>query len=399
MAGVGVIENWLPLLVFAEIPEPVAARRDYASALREAGLPLSRFESLKFADDSHEAQSIEALLDEISRHTLKSALAYVIWGGENRQAFFGALTLIKAGMLQSSILEETTGLPWLDELIFLGKEPAAVIGGISLAERFGLLADAARWPGGVEACLQHAFFAAIRAGRADKIAPLHEAGASPDGGGERETTPLCFAVSHAKKAVLRPLVQAGANPNLAGPDGLTPLTLAARQGATECIRELKKLGADLAHADGRGMVALEHAIEVAHLESLRTLLSLGANVNRPNRAGDTPLHRAARIDEPDTLVILLHAGANPLAVNRQGETPLHLAAEAGALTRVQILAHAAPAAVAMRDREGLTPAKRALSCAHPMVARLLAKFGVPTPAHANAALVEIGDSIDPNLQF
>jgi len=370
--------------------------RDFAAPLREVGLPVARLQTLKLAEGSEEARCVEAFLDELTEHGVHTAIDRVIWAGVSRTAFLGALQVMQAGMLPGSIVKGEVVLSWLDAMMSCGRESCIALGGIDLAERFYLLAHAGRGPG---QRLQLAFFAALCAGRADKVAPLCEAGADPNQPQARDTTPMCYAVRHGRPQVLGPLVEAGADPNLAGPDGHTPLSLAVSLAAIECLFELKKVGADFERRHAGGQTVLHQAVAQGDVGVVSTLLALGASVSARCRAGWTPLHIAAYCGLDDMLVALLSVGADPMSRDAASRLPIHFAAEQGFAGVVQLLAHAAPISVSIPDRQGITARSLALHGRHMLAASVLPTRAQKPLVAVCSPTVEFGDALDENLRF
>ncbi|MGW2271392.1 HEAT repeat domain-containing protein [Streptomyces yangpuensis] len=76
-----------------------------------------------------------------------------------------------------------------------------------------------------------ALAAAVRAGDAERVRDLLDAGASPDSAAEDGLPVLCTAVTAFDSAVTEALVEAGADPDRELPDGTTPLLRAIESGS------------------------------------------------------------------------------------------------------------------------------------------------------------------------
>lgn len=73
----------------------------------------------------------------------------------------------------------------------------------------------------------------------------------------------------------------------------------------------------------------------------------------------TALHRAAYCGHLAVVQLLLQHGANPLLVDADGLTALHKAVEGGQLEAARVLVENTPAARAVANRRGQTPADMA----------------------------------------
>lgn len=108
------------------------------------------------------------------------------------------------------------------------------------------------------------------------------------------------------------------------------------------------------------------------LALLRLLVSKGAALDAADEGGWTPVMLAARAGKAAAVEALLVAGADACIKNSAGATAAHLAAVNGKPDVCRCLAQHAPAALAVTNAEGKTPAEVAKT---PEVAALLAAAG------------------------
>jgi len=98
--------------------------------------------------------------------------------------------------------------------------------------------------------------------------------------------------------------------------------------------------------------AVEGFVRVARLDALEVVVPAG-NVKKVQ-----PLHLAAKYGQIDVVELFVSAGFNPLIPDREGKTPLHWCAtnrSSESALVATFLALAAPAAHAMRDKDGNAP--------------------------------------------
>ena len=392
---------------------PGCDEEDFAARLREAGVPIARLASVRVTANSLRALAVQALVDELLQHGYEAGLARVIRNGENRLAFDGVLELMKKGLLSRASINGAQCLDglhcfhWLDDLVFCGREPVMERADtIDLTERFCALSKLENSSVDALERLQDALFSAIRANRTDKVLPLMAAGAHPDRPARFHSTPLCFAVQTARLNMLPLLHAAGADPNLAGPDGMTPLALAVTKGLADFVVPLVHLGANVNGRCLGDMRPLHLAAAQGDVDMVSALLRAKADVGTRRRGGESPLHTAAQCGQVDVVVALLHAGADARVCNTQGESPLHIAAGFGFLGIAQVLVSLAPEAVGAQTKSGQTAFALAQAGGHGHLAKIILA-GMAGPANANGIsrgarqgpLCEIGDSLDPCLQF
>ncbi len=238
-------------------------------------------------------------------------------------------------MLRAAIADGSEGV--VGRLLVLGASPTSEIGGGTL------LALAAR------------------AGSADAVRSLLDAGANASAGGEagppilhgalQESTEifdmlrlagaplpeadangralLLYGSEGGSEAVVRTILEAGADLDARGNGGMTPLMLAARGGHAGAVRTLIEFGADVnatRSPDDEEWTALLYAALDGSVETVQALLEAGADVNQGAEEFSV-LFGAVGSGSLETLEVLLGAGARVDVTNDRGETPLALSIE------------------------------------------------------------------------
>jgi ankyrin repeat protein len=84
-------------------------------------------------------------------------------------------------------------------------------------------------------------------------------------------TPLHYAASGGKTAVIQLLLQHFAYIDAASPNGSTPLMLAAMYGSTDTVRVLLQAGADPQLKNVLGLTALDFARKAGHLDAVELI--------------------------------------------------------------------------------------------------------------------------------
>ena len=181
---------------------------------------------------------------------------------------------------------------------------------------------------------------------------LLDAGASPNAGNKRKSTPLFWALHDDAK--VRLLIDRGANVNAMSNDGRTPLYQAASMGnAVPVLRLLLQKGANLEAKTLTGMTPLIAASR-SNFEAMRLLIDKNAGVNVKNAAGGTALMAAAQTGSPQNVRLLLEKGADPNARTKRNESALADAATAGNEETVKLLLDRG-AIVNVQDIRGYSP--------------------------------------------
>lgn len=185
-------------------------------------------------------------------------------------------------------------------------------------------------------------------------------------------TPLHLAAESGDTEIAEMLLSAGANPSCTDFDGKTPLHDALEMQDDEISELLLDHGADVNLGCKDFASPLHQAASRGMLQALRLLLRRGADVGAADEGGWTPLMLAVRGGKLPAVQVLLKAGADAAAANKAGATAVHLAAINGKPDVCRALAQHAPAALAVVNAEGKTPAQVAKT---PEVAALLAPQG------------------------
>lgn len=140
---------------------------------------------------------------------------------------------------------------------------------------------------------------AAKAGSAESVSLLLDAGAEVDGKQSDGETALQVASFFGHLEVVERLLSAGADPNLRAGASLvdqTPMELAALRGHVDIILRLHEAGADL-----------RYALHSAALESQTTTVELLLSLDAPTdqkRHGETALELARRYDQDDVVALL-----------------------------------------------------------------------------------------------
>lgn len=167
--------------------------------------------------------------------------------------------------------------------------------------------------------------AACRAGDAELVKRLLNAGALANGNDANGERPLVAAVASGSAESVRLLLQRGASPDVKGAIGLTPLGMAAAEGRNDLVGILLRGGArpDMA-GDNRG-TPLHEAVRHDHALVVESLLKAEPVVARYDREGMHPLALAAARGSHGSLQALLAAGVDPDLPDRKGLTALYWA--------------------------------------------------------------------------
>lgn len=140
---------------------------------------------------------------------------------------------------------------------------------------------------------------AAKAGSAESVTLLLDAGAEVDGETSDGETALHVAAFFGDLDVVERLLAAGADPNHVAGQVLvdhTPIEQAALRGNDEIVARLHDSGADLRYA-------LHAAALNGHTSTVELLLSLEAPTDRL-RHGETPLELARRYEQHDVMAFL-----------------------------------------------------------------------------------------------
>jgi ankyrin repeat protein len=145
-------------------------------------------------------------------------------------------------------------------------------------------------------------------------------------------TPLQFAASTGRAALVRDVVAAGADPNNggSGEDAMPPLEVALSTRRYEAAATLLALGAraDYVMTGTKTTALMALAFDDRAGDERRrmaeTLVQRGAAVNAADLKGNTPLHWAARSGNTAYAETLLRLGADACLSNLKGQRPSEL---------------------------------------------------------------------------
>ncbi len=105
------------------------------------------------------------------------------------------------------------------------------------------------------------------------------------------------------------MLAAGASVNGRGRSNMTPLHAAAFRGLDLLTENLIGKGASVDLTDDQGATALFYAVSGDHLKTCKHLIAGGADVNAKTTSGDTALQCAIRRGNKDTEKLLRDSGA------------------------------------------------------------------------------------------
>jgi len=163
--------------------------------------------------------------------------------------------------------------------------------------------------------------AAAVAGDGDKVRALVQAGVDPDAHGDKQATPLQWALLNQSTRGMETLLDAGADPAEPGIDGDTVIHLAAMADDPKYLALLLARKADPnARNATTGTTPIFSALRGGRDKQFDALLAAGADPKATDRAGNTALHQAAKYNDPQHALALLEAGTDPLAKNTQNVT-------------------------------------------------------------------------------
>lgn len=147
-------------------------------------------------------------------------------------------------------------------------------------------------------------------------------GANIDAHGDKDVTPLAWAMLNRSPEGFRTLLDAGADPNEPAVGGDPVILMAAKANDPVYLKMLLAHHVDPGKARGRSdQTPLMAAILNANTDApFKLLLAAGADPNQANRMGNTALHVAATGGTYAQVLALLKVGANPRATNRHGDT-------------------------------------------------------------------------------
>jgi ankyrin repeat protein len=159
------------------------------------------------------------------------------------------------------------------------------------------------------------------AGDVGRVHALTQAGVDVDAHGDKQATPLQWALLSRSTRGMETLLDAGADPAEPGIDGDTVIHLAAMADDPRYLALLLARGADPNARNGiTGAPPLFSALRGGRDTQFDALLAAGADPDATDRVGNTALHQAAKYNDAPHALALLQAGTDPDARNTQGVT-------------------------------------------------------------------------------
>jgi ankyrin repeat protein len=159
-------------------------------------------------------------------------------------------------------------------------------------------------------------------GDANRVRQLVAQGVNPDAHGDKDVTPLAWAMLNKSTKGFAALLDAGANPEEPAVNGDPVILMAAMANDPAYLEILLAHHVDPSKRRGRsGRTPLIAAILNGNTGApFKMLLAAGADPNRTDRMDDSALHIAATSGRYAQVLVLLDAGANPRLVNAQHKT-------------------------------------------------------------------------------
>jgi ankyrin repeat protein len=159
------------------------------------------------------------------------------------------------------------------------------------------------------------------AGDGAQVRALKQAGADIDAHGDKQVTPLQWALLSKSTRGIEALLDAGADPSAPGIDGDTVIHLAAMADDPKYLALLLKHEADPNARNATTQTTpIFSALRGGRDAQFAALVAAGADPDAVDRAGNTALHQAAKYNDPKHALALLEAGADPAVKNVQGVT-------------------------------------------------------------------------------
>lgn len=201
-------------------------------------------------------------------------------------------------------------------------------------------------------------------------------------------TPLTFALSSPRRALVPLLLEAGADPDRVPEGSSAPLLVALVERDEDSVRRLLEAGADPNARDAKGWSALAVALS-EHLDVLApALLARGARPDHPEPDGSTALSVALDgMLEPLALAMLEHPNLDPACFRvNEGRCLLDLAAAGGLLEAGARLLDLGLPVDGFPDQP-VPPLHRALIYGQPAFADLLLARGATLTGGAQAPIL------------
>lgn len=159
-------------------------------------------------------------------------------------------------------------------------------------------------------------------GDVERVRKLVAEGVSINAHGDKDVTPLAWAMLNKNPRGFSALLDAGAEPEEPAVNGDPVILMAAMADDPTYLKILLQHHVDASNPSGHsGRTPLIAAILNGNTDAqFRMLLAAGADPNRADRVGNTALHIAATSGAYAQVLALLEAGANPHALNAQHKT-------------------------------------------------------------------------------
>lgn len=338
------------------VPAPVAPLRiDLTQSLYQTGMALAPGQRVLVTEPV--AGQIHALLAALGDSTnIPQTVLAIMARGEDRQAFHGALELMRAGIIEGPLQSgDHLSQEWLEIFIKQARDPGPEAGlqAMTISERLAVLQYAG-------ANLHHPMLliGAARKEPANALRALLDLGVDIHIEDSEGCNALHLACGDNDIVAAHTLITHGADINRTSsdPNVGTPLMVATGGGHLPMITYLTCTGANPnAGADGR--TALHEAALIGRAHAITFLIGKGADPRATCELGRTPLHEidAGVCGDPRGVVAALaREGADINATDHEQATALHLCAGRGLEEAVIALLETGKARVNAQEAEGRT---------------------------------------------
>jgi len=193
---------------------------------------------------------------------------------------------------------------------------------------------------------------------------LHKLALAPKPG---PVLPLCWAVWHGHKPLIRLLLDKGQNVEDRDPgNGETALHYALNfqlhvQPSSTILSFLLNETKQPNTLTSNGISPLHRAVVASAVAPALLLLTSGADVNQQAESGDTPLARAVEFNLLEMSALLLSHGADPNIPNRHGFPALSIAIREGYIAAAKLLLEHGADPSLLSPGDGQTPLHQAVA--------------------------------------
>ncbi len=171
---------------------------------------------------------------------------------------------------------------------------------------------------------------ASRAGQADLVNSLLDAGAKINTKNHNGGTALMYAATLDAVQISKTLLRHGASPDAQAVNGWTPLMVACVKGNLQVIKLLLGSGGNVNLADIYGWTPLMRAVDRKRIDVVKLLLeNRPIDVNAANDQSITALHFAAAKGYLSIAKLLVESGADPDMKDANGRTPAMVSKNSG----------------------------------------------------------------------